>query len=194
MGTTEQAEWDQRYSGPDLVWGAGPNRFVAGELAALPPGRAIDLGSGEGRNAIPRDGYDLVLIAYLQLPSASLAGVFRAAVARVPSARLPHSACTHGAPPPGPGLTTARSSRSACRISGLAAKLMALPAGAEHVTGTADAHRPFRRKDLNQNGRGRLPRPGPSAHSPGGVAPGRAPARSPAAAAWADSKRHIPRE
>ena len=34
-----------------------------------------------------------------------------------------------GAPPPGPGLTTARSSRSACRISGLAAKLMALPAG-----------------------------------------------------------------
>lgn len=128
METTEQAAWDQRYSGPDLVWGAGPNRFVAEELAALPPGRAIDLGTGEGRNAIwlaergwqvtavdfsaaglaraarlaaergvsvewvqadvldyqpALGGYDLVLIAYLQLPSASLAGVFRAAAAAV---------------------------------------------------------------------------------------------------------------
>ena len=52
MGTTEQAAWDQRYSGPDLVWGAGPNRFVTGEVTALPAGRAIDLGTGEGRNAI----------------------------------------------------------------------------------------------------------------------------------------------
>ena len=52
MDTTEQAAWDQRYSGPDLVWGAGPNRFVAEELGALPAGRAIDLACGEGRNAI----------------------------------------------------------------------------------------------------------------------------------------------
>ncbi len=50
--TTDQAAWNQRYSGPELVWGAGPNRFVAEELAALPPGRAIDLATGEGRNAI----------------------------------------------------------------------------------------------------------------------------------------------
>src|ERR1035441_11131850 len=50
--TTEQAVWDQRYSGPDLVWGAGPNRFVTEEVAALPAGRAVDLGTGEGRNAI----------------------------------------------------------------------------------------------------------------------------------------------
>ena len=52
METTEQAVWDQRYSGPDLVWGAGPNRFVTEEAAALPAGRAVDLGTGEGRNAI----------------------------------------------------------------------------------------------------------------------------------------------
>jgi len=50
--TTEQAAWDQRYSGPDLVWGAGPNRFVTEEVTALAAGRAIDLGAGEGRNAI----------------------------------------------------------------------------------------------------------------------------------------------
>lgn len=52
MDTTGQAAWDQRYSGADLVWGAGPNRFVTEELAAMAPGRAVDLGAGEGRNAI----------------------------------------------------------------------------------------------------------------------------------------------
>ena len=48
----EQAAWDERYAGPDLVWGAGPNRFVTEEVTPLPPGRALDLGTGEGRNAI----------------------------------------------------------------------------------------------------------------------------------------------
>jgi SAM-dependent methyltransferase len=34
------------------VWSATPNRFLADEAANLPPGRALDLGAGEGRNAI----------------------------------------------------------------------------------------------------------------------------------------------
>lgn len=128
MEATEQAAWDQRYSGPDLVWGAGPNRFVTEEVAALAAGRAIDLGTGEGRNAIwlaergwqvtavdfsaaglarasrlaaergvsvdwaqadlldykpAPGGYDLVLVAYIHLPSASLARIFRTAAAAV---------------------------------------------------------------------------------------------------------------
>lgn len=48
----ERHEWDAAYSGPELVWGAGPNRFVVAEASALPPGRALDLATGEGRNAI----------------------------------------------------------------------------------------------------------------------------------------------
>lgn len=48
----DRAGWDERYAAADLMWGAGPNRFVAEEFADLPPGRALDLGSGEGRNAI----------------------------------------------------------------------------------------------------------------------------------------------
>ena len=128
METTDQAAWDERYSGPDLVWGVGPNRFVTEEVTALPAGRAIDLGTGEGRNAIwlaergwqvtavdfsaaglaraarlarergvsvdwvqadlldyqPAPGaYDLVLVAYIHLPAAGLARVFRAAAAAV---------------------------------------------------------------------------------------------------------------
>ena len=122
----DQATWDERYAGPELVWGAGPNRFVAAELATLPPGLAIDLGTGEGRNAIwlaergftvtgvdfsrvglaraaglaagrgvsvdwvhadlldyqPAPGrYDLVLIAYIQLPADQLTALARAAAA-----------------------------------------------------------------------------------------------------------------
>jgi SAM-dependent methyltransferase len=128
METTEQASWDERYSGPDLVWGAGPNRFVTDEVTALPAGRAVDLGTGEGRNAIwlagrgwkvtavdfsaaglaraarladeravsvdwvqadlvdyqpAPGGYDLVLIAYIHLPPAGLARLFRAAATAV---------------------------------------------------------------------------------------------------------------
>ncbi|NJP99705.1 class I SAM-dependent methyltransferase [Streptomyces zingiberis] len=44
--------WDERYRGTELVWAAGPNRFVAAELAGLPAGRAVDLAAGEGRNAV----------------------------------------------------------------------------------------------------------------------------------------------
>jgi SAM-dependent methyltransferase len=48
----EASDWDARYSGTDLVWGAEPNRFVAAELSGLAPGKALDVACGEGRNAI----------------------------------------------------------------------------------------------------------------------------------------------
>ena len=44
--------WDERYAAAELVWSATPNQFVATELADLPPGRALDLAAGEGRNAL----------------------------------------------------------------------------------------------------------------------------------------------
>ena len=75
MGTTEQASWNERYSGPELVWGAGPNQFVAAELADLPPGTAMDLGTGEGRNAIwlAERGWQVTAVDF------SVAGLDRAA-------------------------------------------------------------------------------------------------------------------
>ena len=48
----ESEEWDRRYAGTELVWTAEPNRFVVAELRDLAPGRALDLGAGEGRNAV----------------------------------------------------------------------------------------------------------------------------------------------
>jgi SAM-dependent methyltransferase len=48
----EQQQWDELYAGTDLIWKAEPNRFVVEELTGEPPGRALDLGTGEGRNAV----------------------------------------------------------------------------------------------------------------------------------------------
>jgi SAM-dependent methyltransferase len=44
-------DWDARYAAAP-VWSQGPNAVVADLLAPLPPGRAVDLGAGEGRHAL----------------------------------------------------------------------------------------------------------------------------------------------
>ena len=48
----DAAAWDARYASAGLVWTAEPNRFVVAEVEDLPPGRALDLACGEGRNAV----------------------------------------------------------------------------------------------------------------------------------------------
>jgi SAM-dependent methyltransferase len=48
----DRNDWNRRYAEKELIWSAEPNRFLVEELAELPPGRAIDLAAGEGRNAI----------------------------------------------------------------------------------------------------------------------------------------------
>jgi SAM-dependent methyltransferase len=128
-------DWDDRYSGTDLIWSATANQFVVSELTGLTPGAALDMACGEGRNAIwlanggwavtgadfsavaldkardlasrlaePRarpvtwvqadataaspeldrpGGYDLVLLAYLQLPAAERAAALARAAQRL---------------------------------------------------------------------------------------------------------------
>jgi len=50
--TMRHDEWDRRYADSEFLWTVEPNRFVVEELGDLPPGRALDLGCGEGRNAV----------------------------------------------------------------------------------------------------------------------------------------------
>jgi len=58
--------WDERYARADLVWSAGPNATVAQWCADLPPGRAVDLGAGEGRNGIwlAQRGWDVTAVDF----------------------------------------------------------------------------------------------------------------------------------
>ena len=43
--------WDERYAATDQAWSSEPNAFVVSLTEGLVPGTAIDLGTGEGRNA-----------------------------------------------------------------------------------------------------------------------------------------------
>ncbi len=106
--------WDERYSAGEYLWSDVANEFVESQLGDESPGRALDLGAGEGRNAVwlarrgwavtavdfsavgiekgrrlaadfgvsvdfevadvlgwelgSRQGFDLVVLSYLQLP------------------------------------------------------------------------------------------------------------------------------
>ena len=48
----DRGAWNKRYETSELVWTADPNRFLVAELEGVRPGRALDLGAGEGRNAV----------------------------------------------------------------------------------------------------------------------------------------------
>ena len=48
----DSATWDERYSTSELIWTGRANQFVEAHLGDLEPGTAVDLGAGEGRNAV----------------------------------------------------------------------------------------------------------------------------------------------
>jgi len=48
----DSLSWDERYRGDEFVWRTEPNQFLVAEVADLPPGRALDVACGEGRNAV----------------------------------------------------------------------------------------------------------------------------------------------
>jgi SAM-dependent methyltransferase len=50
--TVDSRQWDERYSGDELVWTSTPNQFLVAEAVGLKAGRAVDLACGEGRNSI----------------------------------------------------------------------------------------------------------------------------------------------
>lgn len=51
-GDSSAQEWDSRYAGPDRVWSAAPNAWVASTIGSWFTGRALDLGAGEGRHSV----------------------------------------------------------------------------------------------------------------------------------------------
>ena len=48
----EEGDWDHRYSGEERTWSANPNGTLVAEVADLAPGRALDVGAGEGADAL----------------------------------------------------------------------------------------------------------------------------------------------
>ncbi|MBW4718365.1 class I SAM-dependent methyltransferase [Saccharothrix obliqua] len=50
--TTAEQYWENFYLERDQVWSGEPNPLLVREAADLPPGRALDLGCGEGADAV----------------------------------------------------------------------------------------------------------------------------------------------
>ncbi len=63
------AEWDQRYAGPDRIWSGQPNGALVSEVAGLRPGRALDIGCGEGADAVwlSAQGWDVTALDVSQV-------------------------------------------------------------------------------------------------------------------------------
>ncbi|MFF2063211.1 SAM-dependent methyltransferase [Streptomyces sp. NPDC058200] len=49
---TEEQFWDSRYGESDRIWSGNPNTVLVREITGLEPGSALDLGCGEGADAI----------------------------------------------------------------------------------------------------------------------------------------------
>jgi SAM-dependent methyltransferase len=59
-----QAEWDRRYADQGRLWSGEPNGALVAEVAGLTPGRVLDVGCGEGADAVwlARHGWDVTAL------------------------------------------------------------------------------------------------------------------------------------
>jgi len=48
----EREDWNRKHAEGGMLFGVEPNRFLVAEVEDLPPGRALDVACGAGRNAV----------------------------------------------------------------------------------------------------------------------------------------------
>jgi len=48
----ERGDWNRKHGEAGPLFGVEPNRFLVAEVSDLPPGRALDVACGAGRNAV----------------------------------------------------------------------------------------------------------------------------------------------
>ncbi|HEX7399851.1 MAG TPA: methyltransferase domain-containing protein, partial [Candidatus Limnocylindrales bacterium] len=66
---SRRARWDERHAAHEPIESSEPDPTLLDEIGALSPGRAIDLGAGDGRNAIwlARRGWDVTAVDFSQV-------------------------------------------------------------------------------------------------------------------------------
>ncbi len=71
-----RAEWDERYEDRDQLWSGRPNGALVTEVDGLTPGRVLDVGCGEGADAVwlARQGWDVTALEVSGVALARAAG------------------------------------------------------------------------------------------------------------------------
>ncbi|MGY0069372.1 class I SAM-dependent methyltransferase [Streptomyces sp. QTS137] len=94
-----RAEWDNRYTERRQLWSGRPNGALVAEVAGLAPGRVLDVGCGEGADAVwlARRGWDVTALEVSGVALERAAGHARDAGLAV---RWVHASLTEAALPP----------------------------------------------------------------------------------------------
>lgn len=95
-----QAEWDSRYTEREQLWSGQPNGALVAEVAELLPGRALDVGCGEGADAVwlAGRGWD---VTALEVSGVALARAAEHARAAGVTLRCVHAGLAEAALPAG---------------------------------------------------------------------------------------------
>ncbi|MEW9339742.1 class I SAM-dependent methyltransferase [Streptomyces tanashiensis] len=94
-----RAKWDDLYADRQQLWSGRPNGALVAEVAGLVPGRVLDVGCGEGADAVwlARGGWDVTALEVSGVALERAAGHARDAGVDV---RWVHAALTEAALPP----------------------------------------------------------------------------------------------
>ncbi|MFF5787503.1 class I SAM-dependent methyltransferase [Streptomyces sp. NPDC012693] len=94
-----RAEWDNRYADRQQLWSGRPNGALVAEVAGLTPGRVLDVGCGEGADAVwlARGGWDVTALEVSGVALERAAGHARDAGVDI---RWVHATLTEAALPP----------------------------------------------------------------------------------------------
>jgi 2-polyprenyl-3-methyl-5-hydroxy-6-metoxy-1,4-benzoquinol methylase len=67
--SSRRARWDERHAAQDPIESTEPDPTLIHEVGALSPGRALDLGAGDGRNAVwlASRGWDVTAVDFSQV-------------------------------------------------------------------------------------------------------------------------------
>jgi SAM-dependent methyltransferase len=95
-----QAQWDGRYADREQLWSGQPNGALVTEVAGLTPGRVLDVGCGEGADAVwlARGGWD---VTALEVSGVALARATSHARDAGVAVRWVHAELAEAALPPG---------------------------------------------------------------------------------------------
>ena len=80
--------WEHHYGERDQIWSGKPNDALVATVADLPPGRALDLGCGEGGDALWLAGQGWQVTAVDITPTAIARAKAAAAARRVPASQI----------------------------------------------------------------------------------------------------------